>query len=425
MLTHKRFLLILLFVCLCGSPAAAEEGVRLSLEDALALALRQNPGVRLSLEEVTRSRAALAEARSALLPSLKSTASFTDTRALYAKDVRSLKADVGLSQVLFAGGRIVKTIALAREGVVIAEAQLEGARLESALLTRKAFFTGLLAQKLQTLNAHILENTAAHVSLERARYDAGESSHSDVLRIERSLAAVRAACESSRNQERAAQAALQTVLGLQPQVIVVADGQMTYEEKELAFDEALLEALRSRPEIRQFEAQEKQAAASVVVAKAATRPQITAAWDYYSSSTPVTATSSARAWHDYQVAGITVSWPLFDGWAAKNKVDQALAGLSQSKLLRQKAALDIALEVQTAFLQLRNAIAGIRAAEAEAVLYGDAVAVSAQKYKSGEVSALADDDARLRYEVAQYNRDQALYEYAVAKAAFEKATGGI
>jgi outer membrane protein len=424
-MTKRIAVWIFVWCMLLGALPAQAQEVSLSLDEALALGMRQNQSVKLSLDEVLRARAALGEASSERLPSVNAAGSLTHTMGLYDKDVRSIKTDIGVSQVLFAGGRIINTISFAEQGVVIAQAVLEGAKLEAALQIRKAFFACLLAEKLEAVNKHILSNAQAHFAAVKARYDAGQASRSDLLRVEQSLASVQQAYEASRNQRIQAQAFLQTVLALQPGVLIVPKGELSYQPQEVAFDEALLAAMRSRPEIRRYEALEKQAKASVGIAKSGSRPTVSAAWDYYSSSTPALATSSARAWNDHQIAGITVSWPVFDGWAAKRRVEQALSEVSQAQTLREKAALDIALDVKTAYLGLRDAVEAIKASEAEVALYRDAQQVSSRRFQAGEMSVLEADDAQLRFEIAVFNGDQALYEYSVAKAAFEKATGGL
>ena len=47
-----------------------------------------------------------------------------------------------------------------------------------------------------------------------------------------------------------------------------------------------------------------------------------------------------------------------------------------------------------------------------------------QRYAQGLISSLANADADLKYRVAVFNQQQAVYNYVIAKFNFDKATGG-
>ena len=94
-------------------------------------------------------------------------------------------------------------------------------------------------------------------------------------------------------------------------------------------------------------------------------------------------------------------------------------------MTKEKTIKDIATELKNAYLDLNNAIAKIKSQQAEIDLYQDTLDVMQKKYKSGIVSFLDLDDASLGYQVSQFNQKQAIYDYLVAKASFEKATGGL
>jgi outer membrane protein TolC len=129
-------------------------------------------------------------------------------------------------------------------------------------------------------------------------------------------------------------------------------------------------------------------------------------------------------WSDHNIIGIGFSWPIFDGWATKARVEQAIVDLKQTQLLKEKSVKDIALELKDAYLGLKNALAKIKSAQKELDLYKDTVSVYKAKYKAGTASLLDLHDAVLGYEVSLFNQKQAIYDYLVARTNFDKATGG-
>ena len=402
----------------------AQELIPLTLEEAEALALRDNRDILLKAEDVSKAKAKLAEAVSGLSPTLSFTGGWTDTRGYYSKDIGQTSTQFTLKQPIYKGGKVINTILYDKEGIKIAQAILDKTRLETVLNLKKGFYTLLLAQEFTDLNKAILENTQAHLELIKARYQNGEASQSDLLNIQASLEIVRQAYEESLNQVSAAQGVLNNLLYLDKETKIKPQGEFIYEPKELVFDEAFLKAMSNRPEIKQFQAQEKASKRAIEIAKADGRPSIYASWDYYSKSHIPTLGGLAKNWNDQNIIGLTFSWPIFDGFATKAKVDQAIVDLKEARLLKEKTVADIALELKTAYLDFQTAIARIRAEQAQLDLYKDTLSSSEQKYLTGELSSLDLDDTALKYAIASFNIKDAVYDYVLSKAKFDKATGG-
>jgi len=421
---QSKFLFIVIFTLMFPFALRAQE-VSLGLDEAVAIALRDNRDILLKAEDIKKAKAKIKEAEAGLLPAITFTGTWTDTRGLYSKDVGQTSAQAGVKQVLYTGGKIINTIKYSEYGFIVAQAVLDKEKLETVLNVKKAFYTLLLAQEFSRLNKQILDNTKEHIDMIEARYQNGQASQSDVLRIKESLSSVEEAYTASLNQVEASAGLLKNLLYLDEKVNIRPDSQFLYEPKELAYDEAFLKAMKTRPEIRQLEAQGKAAEKAIEIAKADSRPSIYASWDYYNRSHIGATTGAAKNWNDYNVIGITFSWPIFDGWATKAKVEQAIVDLKETQLLKEKTIKDIALELKNAYLDLKNAIAKIKSTQDQVDLYKDTLSVTEEKHKTGIASSLDLNNASLGYQVSLFNQKQAIYDYVIAKARFEKATGGL
>ena len=135
---------------------------------------------------------------------------------------------------------------------------LDKTKLETVLNVQKAFYTLLLAGEFSNLNKGILNNTQEHLNFIQARYGNGEVSESDILKIKESLSSVQEAYEASINQVEASQVLLRNLLYLDEAVKINPTSQFVYEPKAVAYDERFLQAMKNRPEIRQYEEQEKE-----------------------------------------------------------------------------------------------------------------------------------------------------------------------
>jgi outer membrane protein len=421
----KKLFLLLSIIFILHNPLLAKEVVMLTLDEAQGLALRDNREILLKAEDVKRAKLKIAQSRADLFPSVSLNGGWTDTRGYYAKDAVQASAGANAKLYLYRGGKTINTIKYNNFNLEVSKALLDKAKLETLLRVQRAFYTLLLAKEYSELNKNILANTQAYLEMVNARYAAGEASESDVLRIKESHSGVEAAFQVSLNQIESGQALLRNLLFLAEDVVIKPQGELACEEKEVAYDEAFLAAMKNRPEIRQYLAEVQAAKTNVEIVRAEARPAIYASWDYYSRSHTLSAAGVNKNWNDYNTLGITFSWPIFDGWAAKAKVEQAIVGLKEAELAQEKTIKDIASELKDAYLDLDNAINKIKSTQAQVKLYKNTLSVLEEKYRQGIASSLDLDDAKVSYQVSLFNQKEAVYDYVLARSSFDKATGGL
>jgi len=301
---------------------------------------------------------------------------------------------------------------------------LDKTKLETILNVQKAFYTLLLAKENAALNKVILDNTKNHLDYVEARYKNGQASETDVLYIKDSLASVQEVYEMSLSQVESGNVLLRQLLYLSEDVYIDPGAEFAYTQENIIYDEALLKALKDRPEIRQYEAQEQVNKKAIDIAKADSRPTIYASWDYYNSSHFASQGGLTKNRNDHNILGITISWPVFDGWAARSRVEQAIIDLKQTRLTKERTTKDIASELKNAYILLKNAIAELKTSETDGVYYKNFLASIGGKYDKGIASLLDLQDATLSYNVSLYNKKQAIYDYLTAKCDFDKALGG-
>ena len=101
-----------------------------------------------------------------------------------------------------------------------------------------------------------------------------------------------------------------------------------------------------------------------------------------------------------------------------------MVDLKEARILKEKAASDIALDFKNAYIALKNAIVKIDAAESDLIVYNDNLRSAREKFKQGIASSLDLDDAVLMHSISKFNRDSAIYDYIIARSGLEKAMGG-
>ena len=106
-------------------------------------------------------------------------------------------------------------------------------------------------------------------------------------------------------------------------------------------------------------------------------------------------------------------------------MEQAIADLKATRLLKEKTIKDIAAELKDAYLSLKDAIDKIQAVESDVKFYGENLSSTKEKYRKGIASGLDVSDADLKNNVSVFNKKQAVYDYITAKINFQKAQGGM
>ncbi|MCK9572366.1 MAG: TolC family protein [Candidatus Omnitrophica bacterium] len=414
-------LILFIFILPCAGFCA---DVPLSIKEALTIGLRDNRTLLLKAQDVEKAKLEISASQAGLFPTLDFLGGWNYTQGYYNKNVTEVTSQFTLRQDLYTGGRVFNSIKYNGYKFEVTQALLDKAKLEIILDVAKAYYTLLLSDQYVVLNTQILENSKEHLNYIEARYKNGELSRTEVLKSKASLAAVEKAYDSSKMQLENTQLLLNNLLYLDKDVRITPQDKFEFQPKDVAFEQGFLKAMQTRPEIRQLEAQMKADKSAIEVAKSTGRPEIYASWDYYSRSRAVLTTINTKNWNDYSIIGLTVSWPIFDGWLTKAKVEQAIVDLKRSKLTQEKNIQDIGLEVKNTYLGLKNAIEQLKASEADLILYKENLFTAGKKYTQGEISFLDNHDAQLKYAVSSFNQNQAIYDYTIAKFSFDKATGG-
>jgi len=412
------------FVFLFFHSSFAEQ-ISLTLDDAVFLALRDNRNIQIGASEIEKAKAQVREAWSGMLPSLNLNVDRDRTSELTDKPYSTTLIHAGLVQNIFQSGRIYNSVKQNEYNKKVKEALYVKEKIEIVLSVKKAFCTLILSEYFLDLNGKILKNKVMHLELTKARYAKGEASQLDMEDITAALENAKKVYEASKSQVETSKQVLRNLLYLDETMEIKAVGTFAYTPREVMFDKALVKALGERPEIKQYEAKVKADNHALKAAKAGNLPGVYLTLDEYSGDRFITTTGVVSKWKNYNVFGVTLDWPIFDGFATKAKIEQAIVDLKQTQMLKEKTMQDIALEVKNAYLALKNAISSLDAAESDIKFYKNNFTSIKKKYTQGIASSLDIDDASLKYKLAMFNKEQALYDYIVAKSSLDKAEGGM
>jgi len=421
----------LLFVLAAGAMAQEPAPLKLSLRDAVGLALKQNPQVILATLNTAQAQQDRALARSALLPQVSGRVQETVNRVNleaaigfsfpgFAQHVGPYwvsQAGVGFSAPLF-DLTLWRRYKASQFGIDASRALETNAREESVLLVVSQYLGSQRA-------AAEVEAAQSRVALAQALYDLaadlqknGVGTGIDTLRSNVLLQNEKQRLIVSRTALETSLFGLSRLLNLDPkQKIELADPVSFFETPAVDANQTLESAWQSRPEMKRVLSEEQRAGVEKRAASDARMPRLSMSGFWAEQGiTPNTAIPV----YQYQW-GIDV--PLFTGGriqAERAKADIAIRELKQQE---QDIRNRIALEVKTSIAQLDSARSEVDVANLGIQLARQQVEQSRDRFQAGVANNVEVIQAQDELARANDNQIAALYRYNQARADLARSTG--
>lgn len=419
----------------------------LSLVDALNLTLQQNSTLREARADLKSSRGLVIQTRAVALPTISANGNFqrSDESLIQQFPFNSSGGGGGgsgqpfaiprdtwttgfrITQTIYQGGKTISAFRAARLEKEQAMLQYETAVQDALLATRTAYYDVLLAEQQITVNEasiNLLTNTFLD---QQHRFDAGTVPKFNVLQADVALANARPALISARNNYRIAKNNLSNQLGYNLPRDIWEDIPMHLTDKldsnpyNVDLPAAIQEALRRRTELAGLQRNEGLQRENIVNARAGYQPvvQAFAGYDWNSAEFNRDLSREFDGW----IIGGQLNWNIFDGMLTRGKVIQAKAGLEHAQAEVEDKARQIELEVRTdysTFIEARETLESQEKVQEEA---DEALRLARARQEAGTGTQLDVLNAETQLTQARTTQLQALHDYDVARAKFERAIG--
>lgn len=431
----------------------------LTVDEAVAIALRESPVVRGAEDEVDaelgRLNAARAERRSML-----SANSFVSGGTIpnIVESPSALGAIMGLPRggyfdqnlmlttPLYTGGRLKTLVKQANALHQASQADLEGQRQEVALLTRTAYREVQARRALVDVQQARLKENEEQLRLDHVREGEGKIPAFFVLRDEAEVAATQQELTNAQRDVDLALLQLKTVMGVHPASEINIVGALEYQAGAALIAQltgprvatlaagatspptaptglpadvsALLRiAERERPELRGAAFRIAGAEAGAAAIGQSYRPQVNAF--------VMGDISKARGQNSSggTTFGLAASIPIFTGGREHAANETARADSRRQQHERDRIMLEIAQGVNSAYLNLRAAEQNIGTAQAALRSAQEDYRVMLVRYDAGKSVLVELLDAQATRVRAESNVVQALYGYNVARDQLLRSVG--
>jgi outer membrane protein len=418
---------IRLLVFLLAFPLSAQQVTKVTLQEAEAIAVKNNPDVSVALLNAAAANQVTIETRSAFFPTANG--SLTGAGALSGSRVAAgalnnpviydrLAAGVTVSQLITDFGRTSNLTASAR---LHAEARADSARATRAdivLQADRAYFAALRAASVLTVAQQTVSARQVVADQVTALANANLKSELDVSFANVNLSDAKLLLLNAQNDIKASYADLSNALGYRDRrTFDLADPAMPPAPPEDA--EPLIQAsLKQRPEILSARADLSGAEKFAVAEKDLRSPTI-------SALATVGGIPAYQAPLDsrYAAAGVNVNVPIFNGhlFSARRSEAELRAQASEQTLLSLENR--ITRDVEVALLNAGTAYQRLSVTAELLAQATQALALAQARYSLGLSSIVELSQAQLNLTSAQIANAGAKYDYDLQRSVLDYQTG--
>jgi len=415
---------------------------RITLDEAVQLALKHNHVVRIAGYKAEEKEHAKDVARSSYFPLLRN-----DSNALRVTDTQFIGIPAGSlgtvggsplperSVVLNQGGRTLITSGTSltqpltellkiRSANDMAAADLNATRdqarqtqNEAALRVHQLYYRILIVQAhREAVQARIQANEelnserVSQVKYGSALEEEGIESRAQVLEVKQDLLTTELQLSDLTMQ-------LDDVIGLPLTTPLALDASVREVGTTCEREECLRVAVGSHPEIAEARAEMEKASAAVRLAKRQYLPDVEAFARYsYSDNVPFLA-------RNFGTFGVHLGYDLFDGGKKRAAVGEHKAQLSQAEENLRRVTEEVELRVQTAYNKLERTRQMVNVSEELLALRTESHRVSVQQFQEGSALRSQVDSAAAHELDARTLLLQAQLDYIQARDEMTEATG--
>jgi len=419
----KSILILLLAIFFLGMQSPAPD--RLTLDQCLSLALRNNPQILSSRYNVMESKERITEARADSFPAINFSAGadrllrpseqFGGSPDAYS----SFSAGLSAQYYLFKGFRTISAISAARSNLEAASQQHEGNVQDLILQVNQGYYRLLQAGHLVKVAEKSLENARYHLEFAKARFEAGLATRSDILKAEVEVSNSNLALIRSRNSRLSFQGALNVLLGQSADapLEVVDDLQDLQQKEPTDFRTLLALAYEHRPELLGMNSQLQAQSANIKLARSNLLPWVSAAANYSFSGSALS--SLNKGWS----FGLSLSYPIFSGFSLASRVTQEKIAFQAMDKRKSSLEQGLSLDVWNAFLASNEAKGRIENTQIFLANARENLGLSEEEYREGAGSMIEVIDAQTNMVAAEVSLIEALADFKISLAALDRALG--
>jgi len=417
--------------------------LRLTIEKAVQMALRNNPDLQASRLEMEKAHERVNEAWSNTMPSIGLTAQYSnalkkpvfflpgsfigqpqlDIVPIEVGSTHSMSLSVTATQMLF-NGAVFIGVGAASIYSQAAEELYRGKQVETATKVRKAFYAVLLATEAVAMMQSTLANVEKNLENVRLMQKQGIVSDYDELRAQVGVDNFRPLVIQSETNRTLSIDGLRAAIGAQTGDEIEIEGSLTFAE----YDSGILAnaeqaAMESNSNLRALRYQREVNDKFLSVERSSFLPTIAAFGNYQYQGQQNKLDLGNLNLVTTSMVGLSLTMNVFQGFQTNARVDQAKLEIRKTEALLVSAENGIKTAVHSVVGTLKQARKRVETQEKTVEQAERGYRIVTTRFSSGSATQLDVNDAQNALMQAKVNRIQAIYDYLAASADLDQLMG--
>jgi outer membrane protein TolC len=444
-LVKKGLLLLIVAVAMLVSyTLVAQEKrdtLKLTLDDALQIALSENLTIQVADKEITRQEYAKKGTYASLFPQIDFSGNYQRTvekQMMYMDGVPGMGGTgfkVGRDNTWSAGFSasmpiisvpLWKSLKISAYDVELAVEKARSSRIDMVDQVKRAYYGVLLANDAYEVYKNAYDNAVSNYNEIKNKYDKGLQAEYDLIRAEVNVSNAEPTMYDAENSLLLAHWQLKALLGLDLEMDIACLGVLADYEPELVVSSSFIMdtiSLDNNSTLKQLDIQYEQLKKVKSSQLAQYYPSLNAQFSYMWNSMNNDFKFKDYNWDPYSVLGISLSIPIFSGGKKASDVKKTKMSMEQLSIQKTDTERNLTVAVKQATSQMGTCVKQYNAARAGVEQSEKGYTITMKRYETGEGTLLDINDSQLSMNVARLNLNQSIYNYLAAKSSLEKILG--
>lgn len=335
--------------------------------------------------------------------------------------VNTFQNQVSLSQVLFAGFRIVDGIKLANVNLNLAEEAYRQSRHDVVNNVSTIYYNALKAAQLIQVNKSALKQAELHVEQTTKLEKAGVAIKLDVVRSNNQLVNSQLQLSQALNSYEKSKKSLNMAMGRAIDYPIELNPESKVPTFTIDEEKMLKESLENRSELRQLKLKKDIDEITTTIQSRGNWPTISANVNYNLTDNAVVNSNSNN--QQNLRYGLNMNWPVFDGLLTYARVQKAQNNVIQDQISIDQLQQNVILEVKQALLDVQEAKERSILAKNSIALAEESLRIAKVRYDNGIGISLDIIDAQNSLNLAKSNLVNAEFDLNIGRVKLYRAMG--
>ena len=414
------------------SATADSETLVLTLEQALEIALSENPTVKIADETIQAKKYAKKGTYAALWPDISASGSFQRYIEKPSFHIMGQTVKMGTTNTVSGGlqaamplvnAQLWKSLKLSAMDVELAVEQARSSRIDMIEQVSKAFYQVLLAKDSYEVYKRVYDNAVENHKIVEKKYAVGAVSEYDFISSKVTVSNAEPNVFEAENSIIVALWQMKALLGLDLDRKIDCAGKLADYESAMSARIDTPTTLANNSTMRQFDIQERMLNQSLKMQRATNLPSLNASINYMVNAMDESLALAHYKWMGSSTALVSLNVPIFSGGKRRAAINQAKINLTTLQLQRENTERQLHTAIMQYESSMQTSLKQYHASSENISQAKRGYDIAVKRYEVGGGTLVDVDNSQLAYTQAELSRSTAIFNYLINQVALDKIKG--